>query len=234
MKITENIEMLEVHIPRGDDEMIIYPTLAWDDSHLVLFDTGVPGSGSYFAEAIEKTGHKAENLTDIILTHQDIDHIGGAKELLALAPKAKVYAHEVDTPFINGVKMPTKLEKQENRLANGEIAATDGFYQMLKNGFATSFLPVDVELKDGDILDFCGGIETVFTPGHTPGHAAFYLKSGRTMVVGDAANIAENGALRGSNPGMTWDMDKAEHSLEKIKSYDLANVISYHTGYLKF
>jgi glyoxylase-like metal-dependent hydrolase (beta-lactamase superfamily II) len=234
MKVANNIEMLEVHIPRGGGEMIVYPTLIWDDSHLLLFDTGIPGSGKYFAEAIKAAGQEPSALTDIILTHQDVDHIGGAKEILALAPKAKVYAHEVDTPFIDGRQTPTKLAALEDLATAGNLPdERKDFYAFLKNGFTDSFLPVNVELKDGDVLDFAGGIETVFTPGHTPGHAAFYLKFAKIMIVGDAANIS-NGKLQGSNPAMTWDNDEAEKSLAKIKSYELNGIISYHTGFLKY
>ncbi|MDR2975747.1 MAG: MBL fold metallo-hydrolase [Streptococcaceae bacterium] len=230
MKITENIKMLEIPEPKGD---FYRPTLTWDDEHLVLFDTGIPGMGALIAEEIKKAGFKPEDLTDIIITHQDIDHIGGALELLKLAPDAKVYGYEVDAPFIEGTETPTKLALMQGKLDSGEIDETDSFYQMLKTGFAKSHLPVDVKLKDGEVLDFCGGIETVFTPGHTPGHATFYLQKSKIMVCGDAANIVD-GKLVGSNPAMTWDNEKAEASLEKIKSFDLAGVICYHTGFLEF
>lgn len=235
MKITENVEMLEVKIPRGAQTAIIYPTLTWDKNHLVLFDTGFPDTAEFIIKAIKDVGFDVSNLTDIILTHQDVDHIGGANDILKLAPKAKIYAHEVDAPFIDGHKIPTKLDALEQKRTLGTLTEQEQpFYNMLKNGFATSYVTVDHTLKDGDILDFCGGIETVFTSGHTPGHASFYLQASKTMVCGDAANITEDKQLHGSNPQMTWDMEKAERSLEKIKSYDLTGVISYHTGYLKF
>jgi glyoxylase-like metal-dependent hydrolase (beta-lactamase superfamily II) len=230
MKVAENVEMLEVVLPNGN---IYRPTLTWDDKHLVLFDTSVPETGQLVAEAIKAAGFDSATLTDIIITHQDIDHMGGTLELLKMAPKATVYAYETDAPFIEGKKTPTKLAMMEGRLAAGEIDEMNAFYQMLKTGFAKSYLPVDVKLKDGDILDFCGGIETVFTPGHTPGHATFYLRQSRIMVCGDAANVADN-QLIGSNPAMTWHAEKADQSLEKIKSFDLAGAICYHTGFLKF
>ena len=233
MKIAENVEMLEVKIPRGEQTMTLYPTLIWNNNHLVLIDAGLPNSGEIIAQAIKNAVFDAKDLTEILLTHQDIDHIGGTRELLKFAPQAKVYAHEIDAPFIDGKKTPTKLEALEQR-KNSLSPAELPFYNMLKTGFATAHLPVDTLLRDGDVLDLCGGIETVFTPGHTPGHASFYLRSSKIMVVGDAANIADNNELHGSNPAMTWDNEKAEASLAKIKSYDLNGVISYHTGYLKF
>ena len=233
MKITENVEILELEIPRGASVSRIYPTLTWDDNHLVLFDTGYPQTEEFFQAAIKKAGFDLADVTDIILTHQDVDHIGGCLELLKVAKNATVYAHEVDTPFIEGKKVPTKLDQLEQKAQAGTLLKeNEGFYQMLKNGFAGAYLPVDVTLTDGQILDFCGGIQTVFTPGHTPGHASFYLAASQIMICGDAANVAGQ-ELIGSSPRMTWDMALAEVSLEKIKSFSPKACVAYHTGYLK-
>ncbi|MDR0299792.1 MAG: MBL fold metallo-hydrolase [Streptococcaceae bacterium] len=229
MRLTENVEMLEVKLPNGG---IYHPTLTWDATHLVLFDTGTPDAVPYFINAIKAAGFNPKDLTDIILTHQDLDHIGGTLDLLKMAPNAKVYAYEVDAPFIEGKEMPTKLARQEQRLKSGEITETDPFYHFLKEGFSKVYLTVDVKLSDNEALDFCGGITTIFTPGHTPGHATFYLNSSKLMICGDAANVEAN-KLIGSNPAMTWDNEQAEQSLAKIKSYNLNGAICFHTGFLK-
>ncbi|WP_312681813.1 MBL fold metallo-hydrolase [Lactococcus taiwanensis] len=232
MKLAHNVEMLEVTLTRSGQPMTIYPTLTWNEAHLVLIDTGLPGAGSAIARAIADAGFKVEDLTEILLTHQDIDHIGGTRELLALAPDAKVYAPQVDAPYIDGAKVPTKLATLEARKAN-LTTEEEAFYHMLKEGFAVAQLPVDTLLKDGDVIDLCGGIETVFTPGHTPGHTSYFLRSSQIMVAGDAANIVGQ-RLKGSNPPMTWDMKLADESLDKLKAYKSSGVISYHTGYLKY
>lgn len=36
---------------------------------------------------------------------------------------------------------------------------------------------VDKILFDGEELSFCGGIQVIFTPGHTQGHISLYLKT---------------------------------------------------------
>ena len=233
MKITNNLAMIEVAVPgRG----MIFPALLWDDEgkHLMLFDAGYPETVPALTEAIKETGHDISQLTSLVLTHQDLDHIGGAKNILALASNAKVYAHEVDASFIQGDKTPTKLERAKQQKEAGTLpAGREGFYDFLARGFPASYVHVDVPVKDGQVFDIAGGVEVVFTPGHTPGHAAYYLQASKTMIVGDAANI-DGTQLTGSNPGMTWDMGQADASLEKIKSFDMNGVISYHTGYLEF
>ncbi|HEY0222547.1 MBL fold metallo-hydrolase [Lactovum miscens] len=229
MRITENVEMLEVTMPNGS---IYHPTLTWDDQHLVLFDTGVPGAGDFLVEAIKGAGFNITDLTDIVITHQDIDHMGGTLELLKHVPDATVYAHKIDAPYIEGIEKPTKMVARESLIDAGEIEESDSFYQMLKRGFAQAYVPIDVKLSNGDLLNFAGGIVTVFTPGHTPGHTSFFLKESKLMICGDAANILGD-QLIGSDPAMTWDNKLADESLEVIKSFNLSGAITYHTGFLK-
>ncbi|GBG96094.1 hypothetical protein [Lactococcus termiticola] len=59
------------------------------------------------------------------------------------------------------------------------------------------------------------------------------LLASKVLIGGDAVNV-QNGELIGSNPAMTWNMEQAEASLEKVKQLDLSGVIAYHTGFLKY
>ncbi|MCL2171761.1 MAG: MBL fold metallo-hydrolase, partial [Defluviitaleaceae bacterium] len=100
-----------------------------------------------------------------------------------------------------------------------------------KNMHENEPIAVHEQVRDGQLLPICGGIEIVHVPGHTPGHIAVYFKESKIIVVGDAANI-KNGEIAGSNPIHTHDMAQAEKSLDKIKSYDLSGILAYHTGFL--
>jgi len=226
MRITDNIAMLELSKPNGS----IYPTMAWDENHLVLIDAGFPGQTEAFINAIAGEGHRVENITHIILTHQDIDHIGCLPDILLLAPSAQVIAHIDEAPYIDGRKTPIKLAMLE--------AAYDSlpeqmkqFRNTLREGFANRRVAVSQPVEDGTVLPIAGGIEIVHTPGHTPGHIALFLRQGRIMVAGDAANI-ENGRIAGPNPQHTQDMAQGMESLEKLKAYYCRGLVSYHCGFL--
>ena len=227
MRITENIEMLEI----TGDIGTIYPTLVWDDNNLVLIDAGLPGQVELFKKAIEDAGFDAGNLSAIILTHQDIDHIGCVVDLLSLAPNAKVMAYKEEVPYIDGSKTPIKLAAME---ANYENLPDDrkAWCDQFKIGFAHCKVKVDKELEDGEVLPICGGIQIIHTPGHTPGHICLYLQEGKVIIAGDAANI-ENGMLIGSRPQVTWNDNLAEESFEKIKNHEHNSVITYHGGLYK-
>jgi len=227
MRITEQAAMLELARPNG----AIYPTLAWDESSLVLIDTGFPGQAEALVGAITAEGFRAEDITHIILTHQDIDHIGCLPELLRLAPSAQVVAHAQEAPYIDGRKTPIKLAallENYDRLSK----QMKGFCDQLQAGFANRRVAVGQTVEDGETLPLAGGIEVVHTPGHTPGHIALFLRRSRIMVAGDAANIAE-GQLAGPNPQHTYDMAQGMRSFERLRAYSCQGVVSYHCGLLR-
>ena len=203
MEISRHTHMLEIN----GHNVCLYPVLTWDDDHIILIDAGFPGQTDVFVRAIEDAGQRVEALTDIILTHQDADHIGCVHDLLKLAPNARVIAHTEEAPYIDGTLPPIK-------------------------GFHSQNIRVDQTVTDGEILPMCGGIEVVHTPGHTPGHICLLLHEGNVIVCGDALNIS-NGKIIGPNPQYTQDMATGLLSLEKIKSFHPAAVVSYHCDYLK-
>jgi len=227
MKIANNAAMLELARPQG----AIYPTLAWDENNLVLIDTGFPGQTDALVSAIAAKGFRAEDITHIILTHQDIDHIGCLPDMLRLAPAARVIAHAQEAPYIDGRETPIKLAmllENYDQLPDQMKA----FCDQLQSGFASRRVAVSQMVEDGEVLPVASGIEALHTPGHTPGHIALFLRQSCMMVTGDAANIAD-GQLTGPNPQHTQDMALGTRSFERLKMYDYSSVIAYHGGLLR-
>jgi glyoxylase-like metal-dependent hydrolase (beta-lactamase superfamily II) len=196
--------MLEIDAGAGGR---LFPVLTWDEDHAVLIDAGYPGQIDLFASAIAEAGQNAANITEIILTHQDLDHIGCVKDLLKLAPNVRVISHADEAPYIDGSLPPQK-------------------------GFPSQHIHVDQTVTDGEVLPYCGGIEAVHAPGHTPGSVCLYLQASGVMVGGDAFNIAD-GKLAGPNPQYTDDMEQGLKSLEKVKARRPDSVVAYHGGFLK-
>jgi len=119
MQIGKNVHMLEV----TGQLMTAYPTLMWDENNLILVDAGTPDMWNALCEAITNTGQKPEDITALVLTHQDMDHIGCVRDVLAVAPKAKVYAHIDEVPYIRGEKEPQKIEMLKRRF---DLSSTEG------------------------------------------------------------------------------------------------------------
>ncbi|MCL2500026.1 MAG: MBL fold metallo-hydrolase [Defluviitaleaceae bacterium] len=228
MKIAENTEVLFI---TRDGFSGFHLVLTWDEKNLVLIDACLPGMADDIVKAIANAGFKAEDLTHLIITHQDWDHVGSIRELVKIAPKIKVVAHEAEAPYIDGRELPIKLVKrleQFDSLSPEMQTAVTQYKEMYESTPVT----VHEEVTDKQVLPVCGGLEIVHTPGHTPGHIAVYLQKSRVIVVGDAANV-ENGQIVGFNPIHIHDPELAGISVEKIKGYDLNGVVAYHTGYLQ-
>jgi mRNA degradation ribonuclease J1/J2 len=66
----------------GATPRVIHPTLLWDDENVILVDTGVPGQLQAIREAMDKLGVPFRRLDKVIITHQDVDHIGSLPEVV--------------------------------------------------------------------------------------------------------------------------------------------------------
>ncbi|KKO50771.1 hypothetical protein XI25_30785, partial [Paenibacillus sp. DMB20] len=88
---------------------------------------------------------------------------------------------------------------------------------------------LDRTVSDGEHLPWCGGIDIIHTPGHTPGHMSLYLPADKTLIAGDAV-VIENGQLNIANPQFTLDLDEAVHSVQRLLNYDIERIICYHGG----
>jgi len=222
MQIAKNIKMLTI------DNM--HPILLWDENSLALIDTGYPRHTNELIKAIADAGFDARNLTHIILTHQDIDHVGCVSRLLEIAPNARVYAHELEAPYMDGSKTPIKLAKAiKNRPSQTpeQQTETDNY----EKRFGEIHFPVHRRLKDGDVIDVAGGIIVVHTPGHSPGHICLYLKAAEALVLGDSAGV-DNGGLTSFNPIWIEDVVLADKTLEEIiKPYPKKAVLGHHSGF---
>ncbi|MDM5188884.1 MBL fold metallo-hydrolase [Bacillus sp. DX4.1] len=222
MKISNGLAMLELQI----QGFVLNPTLIWDEETAILIDTGMPGQLEQIRSVMNDAGVPFDRLQAVIVTHQDLDHIGSLPEIQAESNHPiEVYAHELDKPYIEGVLHLMKTDP--NQMSNEQWMALPKPMQFLYKNPPTA--KVNQTLEDGQKLPFCGGIQVVFTPGHAPGHISLYIENSKTLIAGDAM-ICVDGNLRGPVPQTTPDMETAFHSLKKFLELDIETVICYHGG----
>ena len=219
MRVADGVYVLP--IPRGSREAegFLNLTMILDDENgNALVDTGLPGQEETIASALADAGIGVRDLGRIIFTHQDLDHIGSGAALVRQSG-ARVLAHAVEAPYIEGELKPLKPtpEMLEQRPQMREML------QRLEP------VGVDELLEDGERLDLAGGTQVIFTPGHTPGHMSLYLERSRVLVAGDALT-AEEGHLNGPNPPVTLDTDEAARSVRRLAELDVETIVCYHGG----
>ena len=177
----------------------------------VLIDTGFPGQFEDIQIEMERVGVYFDKLKVVILTHQDIDHIGSLPDLLENGVSdIKVYAHELDKPYIEG-EFPLLKDEQVKNPPKGKVSDT---------------------VIDGQELPYCGGILILHTPGHTPGHISLYLKQSKTLIAGDSM-YSVNGKLGGIHAPTTLNVKEAQQSLKRYSNLDIESVVCYHGGLSK-
>jgi glyoxylase-like metal-dependent hydrolase (beta-lactamase superfamily II) len=230
MKIAKGVEMLEVPaVSSAGLARMIYPTLLWEGEDALLVDAGYPGQLSNLRQAVDQSGVAFERIGSVILTHHDIDHLGGLRELQKQLPRAaRVLAHEVEKAYIQGDITPLKLAQLEADLPNLP-AERKGDFARLKALFENSYVPVDETLSDGQLLPFLGGVRVIHTPGHTLGHICLYLPESKTLVGGDMLAVAD-GKLEMSPAAINYDLEMSRKSLAKLAPYEIEQVICYHSG----
>lgn len=219
MQLNDDLYVLPLSMVRDGQTHTYNLSLILDPTQgPTLVDTGLPGQLEQIAGALAAASVEVADLKRIVVTHQDIDHVGSLHDLVQ-ASGALVLAHEIEVPFIDGTERP-RFARPEVLSSRPELRAV---YERLQP------TPVDRSLQDGARLDLAGGVRVVFTPGHTIGHICLYVERSGTVIAGDALTASE-GRLNGPNPNATSDMATAARSVRKLAELEVQAIVCYHGG----
>lgn len=206
MKITDN-----VYIVPG---VIANPYIIVDTDGLTIIDAGLPRTDKKILAYITSLGKSASDIKRIILTHSDLDHVGGLSALQK-ATGARTYASKIEADAIARGKASREI-KGGSIMRKVLFAVIGPFFK------ATPF-QVDEILTEGQVVN---GLRVLETPGHTPGHISLFSESTGVLFCGDSM-VSENG-LQDSRPAVTWDQAKAKESVAKQAQLGARIVCSGH------
>lgn len=182
----------------------------------VLIDAGIPGRARQILGAAEFLYGAGARPQAIMLTHGHMDHSGSASELAQLWD-VPIIVHPRELPFVKGKPYPP-----------GD-PTVGGFLAMLGRFFTPQ--PIDLgdrvrTLGGGRQAPGMPGWEWHPTPGHTPGHVAFFRRSDGTLLAGDAVATVNLDSLaavasqtrRVSRPPAPFTMDwqQARESVQRL------------------
>jgi glyoxylase-like metal-dependent hydrolase (beta-lactamase superfamily II) len=195
------------------------PYLLIDPDGLTLIDAGLPGVSRKILAYIASLGFTPKDLKRILITHADFDHVSGLADLQA-ASGARVYASQIEAAAILTGKPSRGI-----RPPNPFIRILMGAMSLVAK---TKPVPTDEILHDGQVLPILGGLTVLETPGHTPGHLSFYAAEAAVLFCGDSIVVFNDGSLRGSRPGLTWDDQAAAASVRSQAALGAHTVCSGH------
>lgn len=183
---------------KTSDAIVIDPVMDYDPASSKTSDDSAK-------EVIEFLRSKQLNLHFILETHAHADHLSGSQLIKKEFPQAQI---------VIGEKI-TKVQE----IFKGVFG--------LPEDFKTDGSQFDRLLKDGE--EFMAGsikIKTIFTPGHTPACASYYIDD--NVFVGDALFMPDYGTGRCDFPaGSAVELYRSVHG----RIYELPEDTKVYTGH---
>ncbi|RKD71120.1 glyoxylase-like metal-dependent hydrolase (beta-lactamase superfamily II) [Sinobaca qinghaiensis] len=167
---------------------------AWviqEGDYSIIIDTGLSFMGSHLLSFAEE---KAP-LQMILLTHGHSDHVGGLSSILRKR-KVPVYAHPNEIKYIEGKEPYPKRKKPERGITPGIVKP----------------LPED----ENHNLHTMMNLVPYPTPGHSPGHTAYFHKEDNVLISGDMFT-SKRGKLTPPMKAFTADAQEAVESSRLIE-----------------
>ncbi len=159
--------------------------LVGDAGAWVLIDAGIPGNERRIRRAAERRFGPGAKPRGILLTHGHFDHAGSAAGL-ADAWQVATYAHRLEFPFLTGECDYPPLD-----------STPPGFFSKLSQFFPSSTVNLGgrlSELQETGLPEW----ECIHTPGHSPGHVAFFRRADGALIAGDAVTTMNLDSLIGT------------------------------------
>lgn len=226
MEVIDGIHRIEASL--GNRVNCVYLFVGEDRS--VLVDTGtaeVPES--VLLPYLDEQGIDPKRLEFAVVTHSDVDHMGGNAALKDSLPEVRVVCHEQDRAMIENVELLISDRYGEWADDHGIVDPPElkDFYRQM----ATA-APVDLTVVGGESIRLGEGwrVEVLHTPGHSPGSISVYDPRSGTAVIGDGvlydAILTTDG--QPAFPPTYRNVDPYLQTIDKLQALGLSRLLTSH------
>ena len=172
-----------IEAPLGQRFVACYVILGEESA--VLFDTGVAETPERsILPYCESVGIALERIRWAVVSHCDVDHMGGDAAIKRFLPDVRFLAHEGDARLIGDVEANIEERYREFRDAHG-IDIDEGMIEWCRG--AAQAVPVDIRLDAPTDLDLGGRTVRILpTPGHSAGSISIWDPSTGAVLTSDA------------------------------------------------
>lgn len=224
-EVAPRIHRLEFAI--GAKPMAMY---LLNGDRVTLVDTGLPDTPeTVYLPALESLGRTPEDVSLVVITHADADHIGGNAAVRRLFPNALLACHPLDKRWASDPAVITE-ERYDGFLEFGlrydpEVFALLGSWMGLAE-------PMDLLLGAGSRIRLAGDdwLEVHHVPGHTPGHILLHNPAHRYALIGDAIfgqTQLDTAGGKAAAPPYT-DVNAYRATIEKIRGLQADLLLTCH------
>ena len=189
-----------------------------------LVETGTAPSAPIVRDALTSLGVGPADLATVVVTHIHLDHAGGAGDIAAMFPRAKIVVHELGARHLAD---PSRL------MASARMVYGDEMDQLFGALAPTPAERIRTVAHTGSI-DLGGGrhLQSHYTPGHARHHVGLIDSLSGDLYVGDAAGvfIPDTGDMRPATPPPDFDLATALRSLRTFANLGPTRLLFSHYG----
>jgi glyoxylase-like metal-dependent hydrolase (beta-lactamase superfamily II) len=156
--------------------------LVEDGGRVTIVDAGAPKYRPQLDRGLALLGRRPADVAAVLLTHGHADHIGFAEPVRRELGVPVVVHRDDERLTTTGKRSGRNEASMLPYLRYGHAWKLLG--HLLSSGFPKHVQEVTT-FEDNAEIDVPGAPRAIHTPGHTTGHAAFWLESRGVLVMGD-------------------------------------------------
>ena len=203
--------------------------LALGADGVLLYDTGIAGTVTErIRPALAELRLAPEAVSEVIVSHADVDHYGGSAEARRLFGSARLRAHGHDRPLIESWEAISS--ERYGWYCRYGLDYDQATWRWLADA-AGEETRLDATVEEGEEIDLGGiAVRILHLPGHSLGHVGLFEPRSRTAIVADAAMADGFVDLAGErlSPPPYVDLDSYLETIERLRSLAPSRIGTAH------